>query len=595
MYSDSRMVNRGYARDDIAIVDYQLWKLPGIELEARGPAPTSGRKHFAVIGAAQTFGRFARRSYGDIIAERSGIECLNLGFSGAGPSFFTMRPRLIELINSSEFAIVLLMSGRSVSNTAFEIGQNQGVVTIRGSGNPPKRVYAEDAYWEFLQTEPEDRCKHIREETRANYVAENRELLRQIKVPKMLVFWSSREANYHEGVRDLPAFWGGFPHFVNQQVIDQLKPLSDAYVSCITARGMPAPLSDRLTGLPAIVYPEDRFPNVKLRDHNNYYPSPEMHEDVAEAILSSSEFPSIASGRSKPSSDARVSAQRVEIFVGVLGLPRSGTTMFSAVLDAHPDICTVYEPWNANKAAIRSGKLDITFEYLTSEMEKTKPGATTLVVKETAADQAYPTLLGNMLASVGPRQSRRMIVLLRDPLHCFLSEIEGRRRWWGEASLMMSSKLFTNWATRTTRSLRQLFELTRRFDGMFVFYDACVARPVETFGSVMQDIGLNFAAEQLNITRSSDLTRIRGDMSLSENARDVEDSSIEKRNLELVTYHELLQDSELYRPMQAISAFFRTWTAVGTISLHHPDRTRFVDEFLRLLADTEKFLSETSR
>ena len=39
----------------------------------------------------------------------------------------------------------------------------------------------------------------------------------------------------------------------------------------------------------------------------------------------------------------------IERFLGVVGLPRSGTTLLTALLDAHPAIALYYEPFNASK------------------------------------------------------------------------------------------------------------------------------------------------------------------------------------------------------------------------------------------------------
>ena len=52
----------------------------------------------------------------------------------------------------------------------------------------------------------------------------------------------------------------------------------------VSSDGLPQPLFDRKTGEPVVLWGEDMFPHVKLRSHNHYYPSPEMHVAAAEAL-----------------------------------------------------------------------------------------------------------------------------------------------------------------------------------------------------------------------------------------------------------------------------------------------------------------------
>lgn len=83
------MVNIGYQQEDRNIIDYQLFKIDGIDSHIRGPERELVPGEYAVaIGAAQTFGRFSESAYPDLLSDKIGFPVINLGFSGAGPSFF---------------------------------------------------------------------------------------------------------------------------------------------------------------------------------------------------------------------------------------------------------------------------------------------------------------------------------------------------------------------------------------------------------------------------------------------------------------------------------------------------------------------------
>jgi hypothetical protein len=280
-----RMVNLGYQHEDALAIDYQLWRLPGTGLDCRGPGFAElPERFFVAVGAAQTFGRFVPRPYCAIVADRIGLPGVNLGFSGAGPSFFTRNPALLGVINRAEFAIVQFLSGRSVSNSRFGVQINQGLVRPRDAAPDAAALFAEDAYRRFLQEETVEEAVRLRTEARVAYVAEMNALLDSIRVPVVLMYWSTREPDYADGIESIGSYWGEFPHFVNAAVVSRIKDRADRYVEAVTRRGLPQLIVDR-AGRPLVMWPEDRFPGVEQRSHNHYYPAPEMHEDAAEAVL----------------------------------------------------------------------------------------------------------------------------------------------------------------------------------------------------------------------------------------------------------------------------------------------------------------------
>jgi hypothetical protein len=278
------MVNSGYQKQDTNIFDYKLWKLPNSPLHIRGPRiELQKNKYLVAIGAAQTFGRFANITYCDMLSKQIDMPILNFGFSGAGPTFFSENETLLELINDSSGVIVQMLSGRSVSNSRFVVQGNQGLVK---PAHDPKAdpVFAETAYLKFLQKASATEKAQLLAEIRLRYVAAMARLLGLVKPPKLLMYWSTREPRYREGLANLQGYWAAFPHFVDAGVCEALRPHADDYIEIVTKRGLPQPLVDKSTGKPVLMWPESTFPNVALRYHNLYYPSPEMHEDAAKAL-----------------------------------------------------------------------------------------------------------------------------------------------------------------------------------------------------------------------------------------------------------------------------------------------------------------------
>src|SRR5690606_29028740 len=125
-----------------------------------------------------------------------------------------------------------------------------------------KPLFAEFAYAELIKKLAPEDLVQLRTETRMTYIDQMRELLGRIKVPKILLYWSTRQPNYAESTTNVGSYMGAFPHFVNDDVIDALEPHADEVIRVVGGAGLPQPLVDRETGEPVEMWPEDKFPLI---------------------------------------------------------------------------------------------------------------------------------------------------------------------------------------------------------------------------------------------------------------------------------------------------------------------------------------------
>ena len=280
-------MTEGYAEVDCEVVDYQLYCLdPAVtdrqtktELLLRGPEPQNLEegKYFVCIGAAQTLGRFCEKPYPTLLQAKLGLQVLNLGRGGAGPSFFSRdNSRLLEYINGARFAVVQVMSGRSAGNSLFE-SRGLGFYTRISDGT---WIGCDDAFRELLEEHDEDYVRKIVAETRRNWLDDFQALLEEITIPKILFWFSVRAPHYVEKYQDVGSLFGEFPQLVNAEMIRQLRQHSDAYVECISTRGLPHVLVSRFTRKPVTI--EDKWGGTW--NENWYYPSPEMHVGAASSL-----------------------------------------------------------------------------------------------------------------------------------------------------------------------------------------------------------------------------------------------------------------------------------------------------------------------
>ncbi|HPE47616.1 MAG TPA: DUF6473 family protein [Hyphomonas sp.] len=296
----------GYQARDWEYVDYEMYQDEETGLWFRGPRPVlEGGNYFTCVGAAQTFGCFCPEPYPELLSRQIGLPVLNLGYGGAGPSFFLKYPKLIDRMNRGRFVVLQVMSGRSESNGAFDSGGLEYLIR-RDTG---ERVSSDDAYADLLsqhalpESMPPKMRKAIRmfhgpppvkalvEETLDNWVESYEALLDAIKKPVVLAWISTRSPRLHKSARmvwwwrrydSVQAMFGAFPQLIGQRQVSQIASRCASYVECVSERGFPQLLVSRFTGDPTPVdCSKDRPDFQYISPYNSYYPSPEMQEDLA--------------------------------------------------------------------------------------------------------------------------------------------------------------------------------------------------------------------------------------------------------------------------------------------------------------------------
>ncbi len=272
----------GYQERDAEIIDYQLYRLEGLGNPLRGPRP--GRlepgAYFSCIGAAQTFGCYCEQPYPRLLGEALNREVINFGMAGVGPSHFLKKRRILDYVNEGRFAVLQLMSGRSVSNHLFE-SNGREMLTRRSDG---VKLGAEPMYRQLLADGDRHQINRVLHETRMNWVEETLQLLEAIQVPTILLWFSVRPPEYVADMDEVSRFFGAFPQLVNREMVELVRPAAAGYVECVGREGLPQPLYSRFTGEPVAVNKRQDLGGGQ-RSVNGYYPSPQMHRAAFEALL----------------------------------------------------------------------------------------------------------------------------------------------------------------------------------------------------------------------------------------------------------------------------------------------------------------------
>ena len=273
-----------YQTRDLELFDYELYRLPRTRELLRGPRPadvSNLRPMVSFVGASQTFGVLCRYPFPTLLGSMLGRDVLNLGLGGAGPSTFLApaKRKLFDRINRTRACVVQVMSARGGENRLLVNPAGGHKVRYRTDAADVKLRSAEEMYEEILRNHDPSEVIDIVNETRKNWVESYKALADEIRVPKILLWISTRSPEYDFSTKNVHTLFGGFPQLVNAEMLASAAESFDRLAEVTSNEGMPVPLWNRFTGEPARAKPG----GVPLPS-NNYYPSQHMHIRAAQVL-----------------------------------------------------------------------------------------------------------------------------------------------------------------------------------------------------------------------------------------------------------------------------------------------------------------------
>ncbi len=227
---------------------------------------------------------------------------------------------------------------------------------------------------------------------------------------------------------------------------------------------------------------------------------------------------------------------KIDLFLGIVGLPRSGTTLLTALLDAHPRIELYYEPWNASPKQRPAVPRDLA-AFLDAMVRRfgIVPGGATHITgfKETSISAASRDWAIATLDRLAPRIETLALWIYRDPIHCLLSKLEGARRWWGQPDARMTREVLEQSLRESADSIAVFRSLAKRVPTALVQYDSLVAEPAAALADVMEALGERLDPTQLEYYRAGPQPqRVMGDVGVARDPRPVSASAAQRRAME---------------------------------------------------------------
>lgn len=238
-----------------------------------------------------------------------------------------------------------------------------------------------------------------------------------------------------------------------------------------------------------------------------------------------------------------------EKFIAIVGLPRSGTTLLTALLDRHPSFCLYYEPWNASPKNRPPIPNDLATFRACMEARfgaEATIGRSILGFKETTTNSATTGWAVGTVDALSQACDVRVVWIQRDPIHCLLSKIEGAKKWWGYPDAEFSKASLEQFLLETKESYEVLGGLLRRHRGLVVRYEELAKNPVDTLTDLMTALGETLEPAQLEYYKFESgrhaRAKIMGDPALIENPAPVTRASIERREREVQEHLHLIKE-----------------------------------------------------
>ena len=261
--------------------NYNLWMLPGVGfLRGPDPRPLPTGRYVSVLGTAHSFGRFCRTAFPERLEELTGEACLDLSTSAVGPRYFLTKPKILEFANAGAACIIQAPSARSCGNSRYNNDHwGNNVFQLNGAGANSPFIHENSIYPAMFRDGRSEEAIGLLAESKAFWVHEMTALLEAIRVPKILLWFSSRTPEYEPDASSYERYCGDFPQLVDRAMFDAVAKLADETVEVSSRSGLPIRFTNRFTGEEGRCY----FGNIYRTSHA-YYPSDEMQHEAAERL-----------------------------------------------------------------------------------------------------------------------------------------------------------------------------------------------------------------------------------------------------------------------------------------------------------------------
>lgn len=215
-------------RNDQRVLDYAPCRYGKTRVDFRGPRKTLRGRYVAFLGGTETYGKFIKTPYPQLVERKIGLPCVNFGLMNAGLDVFLNEPEVLSFAANAEATVIQILGAQNISNRLYRVHPRRNDRFLQPSALM-QSIFHDVDFSEYNFTrhmlqgvshQAVERFSFVREELRSAWSARMRSLLDHIPGQKVLLWFADHPPPTRLPKRSL----GRDPLFVDSGMIDALRP-----------------------------------------------------------------------------------------------------------------------------------------------------------------------------------------------------------------------------------------------------------------------------------------------------------------------------------------------------------------------------------
>lgn len=214
-------------------LDYDPVRYGASRISFRGPKKDLRGRYVAFLGGSETYGKFIRRPFPELVEKALGVTCVNLGYMNAGVDAFVHEAEVLSLAKKAEITVIQLMGAQNMSNRLYRVHPRRNDRFLTAS-SMMRSVFREVDFTEYnftrhmlqdVAARASDRFSFVTGELRTAWSARMMQLLEALPGKKVLLWFSD-----HCPPKEAQLLPASDPWFVDKGMIDRLRDHVDGVV-----------------------------------------------------------------------------------------------------------------------------------------------------------------------------------------------------------------------------------------------------------------------------------------------------------------------------------------------------------------------------
>lgn len=214
--------------DGPQMLDYAPCRYGRTRVDFRGPRRALRGRYVAFLGGTETYGKFIKHPFPQLVERDLGLPCVNFGLMNAGLDVFLNEPEVLSFAGHAEATVIQIMGAQNISNRLYRVHPRRNDRFLSASALMPSIFHDVDfSEYNFtrhmlkgVSQQAVERFSFVREELRSAWSARMRMLLNRIPGQKLLLWFADHPPPLKLPKKSL----GRDPMFVDSNMIDALRP-----------------------------------------------------------------------------------------------------------------------------------------------------------------------------------------------------------------------------------------------------------------------------------------------------------------------------------------------------------------------------------